>query len=383
MGADEHVATAFVRVGLIPCAPLRPTKAVTVRTLEFYRRARNRCPRYSMQAFCGTLSDIQEAPARRYLCQQMSICFDLLVSLREGVDKLVQQALHRDTPNWRLANACAPCFYKIKDEPQMDISVLMALDGNNSLSRVKSVKSQEAGMDADGPAEVNERIDWRDGRGDYILHPAKVEMWADATDPAKKWEGNGEPEESGCEERWHNMTHDVSSRMWGIYEETGIFLAVCRHGMTMLIGDMIRSGELSKYPLALVNELLDAIDDMEDFFFGYDIGCRFKKTVDRSKLGEKARKRRLKFACGLFHGHAHSRKCQLWNLGTYIDGMGLEDLEICERVFSKSNSLASIVRHASTFHRHQAIRSYFKHMDEVETFQGISESHPSLDDALG
>jgi hypothetical protein len=74
-----------------------------------------------------------------------------------------------------------------------------------------------------------------------------------------------------------------------------------------------------------------------------------------------------------FHGHAHRRLCQLDNLATYTDGLGLEDLEGCERAFSKSNALASSVRHASTFHRKQSIVSYFEHNDLSEIYQNISK----------
>jgi hypothetical protein len=40
------------------------------------------------------------------------------------------------------------------------------------------------------------------------------------------------------------MIEDVTSKMWGIFDETGIFLVLCRHGFVLVIVDMIRSGEL-------------------------------------------------------------------------------------------------------------------------------------------
>ncbi len=106
---------------------------------------------------------------------------------------------------------------------------------------------------------------------------------------------------------------------------------------------------------------------------GYDCGCKFKKTVAHSSLGPSAGVHHLKFVVGLFHEHAHARSCQLFHLGTYIEGMGLEDHKTCERFFAKSNVLAPIVRHSSAFHRHQAIRTYFEHMDEIESFQALSK----------
>ena len=41
--------------------------------------------------------------------------------------------------------------------------------------------------------------------------------------------------------------------------------------------------------------------------------------------------------------------------------MGLEDLEGCERAFSKSNALAALLWYASVFHWMQAIATYFEH----------------------
>lgn len=60
-----------------------------------------------------------------------------------------------------------------------------------------------------------------------------------STDPAAEADDH-----SPCEERWHNMVNDVSSKMWGIYEQTGVFVCICRHSMVLLITDMIESGEL-------------------------------------------------------------------------------------------------------------------------------------------
>jgi Kyakuja-Dileera-Zisupton transposase len=69
----------------------------------------------------------------------------------------------------------------------------------------------------------------------------------------------------------------------------------------------------------------------------------------------------------------HNRLCQLWHLATYVKGLGLEDLEGCERAFSKSNALAASLRYASIFHRKQAISTYFEHNDTFEVYQNLSK----------
>jgi hypothetical protein len=106
---------------------------------------------------------------------------------------------------------------------------------------------------------------------------------------------------------------------------------------------------------------------------GYDIGCKFQTTLARSELGPRAQQLNYRSLVGAFHGHAHNRLCQLSNLATYVEGMGLEDLEGCKRFFSKSNHLANLVRHASVFHRQQRITEYLRHMNTVETEQNLSE----------
>ena len=106
---------------------------------------------------------------------------------------------------------------------------------------------------------------------------------------------------------------------------------------------------------------------------GYDIGCGFRTTLNSSPLGVRARELSYESLVGSFHGHAHNRLCQLSFLATYVEGMGLEDLEGCERFFSKSNALASSLRYASVFHHQQKIIEFMRHMDTFETYHNLSE----------
>lgn len=105
---------------------------------------------------------------------------------------------------------------------------------------------------------------------------------------------------------------------------------------------------------------------------GYDIGCRFGATVKKSALGPLAKEFDYTSLVGAFHGHAHNRLCQLSHLATYVDGLGIEDLEGCERYFSKSNALASSTRYSSAFHRHQKITEYMRETDTFDTYANLS-----------
>ncbi|KAJ7640196.1 hypothetical protein B0H17DRAFT_1276776 [Mycena rosella] len=153
---------------------------------------------------------------------------------------------------------------------------------------------------------------------------------------------------------------------------TGIFLALCQHGFVLLLCDMIRSGELAKYPLAIVDELLDCFPKKAGL--RYDVGRRFEATIRNSDLGPRAKERLLKMLVGAFHGHVHNRLCQLQYLANYIHGLSLEDLEGCEQFFSKSNGLAKSVRYASRSHQQQDITTYIKHFDI--TINDMAQSWP-------
>ncbi|KAG6808231.1 hypothetical protein H0H92_004952 [Tricholoma furcatifolium] len=275
----------------------------------------------------------QNIPAA-YLAQQFTIAFDVYLDIRYHVSQRIHAALGRNVPQWHLKNACPACTYKLEHEGDLIFKMLFTMDGNNSLKRLRGATvippSEEGGMPESGESKVRE--DSRTVHGDRYLTREMVDRWA-----KEQLEGIISPleddaDDNPCAGRWTNMINEVTAKMWGIFDETGIFLALCRHGFSLVITDMVQSGELSKYPLAIVNVLLDAFG--EDLGGGYDIGCRFATTVQKSDLREKAQRLRFTSLVGAFHGHAHNRICQLSNLATYVKGMGLEDLEGCESLLT-------------------------------------------------
>ena len=101
----------------------------------------------------------------------------------------------------------------------------------------------------------------------------------------------------------------------------------------------------------------------EDQGVGCDIACAFTVTVWDSSIGEWAYLHRLLLALNAFHGYAHGCACMLKFHPLYLSGLGLEDLETCERVFSASNSVAPLVRHTSHFPYLQFINLHFQPWD--------------------
>ncbi|KAJ7160606.1 hypothetical protein C8R43DRAFT_881321, partial [Mycena crocata] len=368
------VAPGLILEGVIPCAPWKPTVAIRIRVLEAYRVMHVRCPHLAIQAFVKSLCDIHGVAYRPYLCQQFSISYDLYLDLRRRVDERVMKALGRDS-SWRMKHACPACTYKLEGEEKLIFDMLTTMDGNDSLKRVLRREKTTMAEDESGEPTVGrskERVDNRDAGDGYMLSRQKVDKWAKSrlAEVLPMQSGNSDGD-NPCADRWKNMVSDVTSKMWGIFDETGVFLALCRHGFVLVLADMIRSGELAKYPLAIVEELLATFG--MNLGAGYDVGCHFKATVAHSELGEEAQEKNLKCLVGSFHGHAHNRLCQLSFLATYVEGMGLEDLEGCERFFSRSNGLSRSCRYANRFHRQQEITTYVKHFDSFETYANLSK----------
>ena len=81
----------------------------------------------------------------------------------------------------------------------------------------------------------------------------------------------------------------------------------------------------------------------------YNISCVFGRTILSTSLGNKFRESGSRTCVNAFHGYSHNYACQCKNHLNNITGMGLEDLETLEHVFSSSNSLAAVTRLASVF----------------------------------
>ncbi|KIJ45328.1 hypothetical protein M422DRAFT_166820, partial [Sphaerobolus stellatus SS14] len=365
---DTYTNMSLVRHGCIGTAPLRPTSAFTIRTLALYRQTHHACPRLSAEAQLRALCSMNQMPYNKKLAEQFRIAYDAYLEIIYRVRQRVNTALGRNTPNWRALNTCPACDYRLEGEPELEYSKLISIDGNNSLRRVNTKLTRN----------VEAYIDSRTARTDYWITPEQVDVFKDQN--IEEWVENdvlepgvdgdepgdvtaGTPSVTVCVERWKNAGPEERKKMWQMFHETGVFVAACRHGILLYLCDMIQSGELANYALAIVDKLIDVYG--ERLCIGYDIGCAFSLTVSSSPLlAPKAKRSKLRFVVPSFHDHAHNRACQLDWHPLYLFLPGLEDFEVCERLFSASNHLASATRHTTTFHRHQGIEEHFQYSDE-------------------
>jgi Kyakuja-Dileera-Zisupton transposase len=243
---DEFVTSAIVRHGLMPCAPYAPTTAITIRVPEVLRIHHLQSPHTSIQSWVKTLCTLQSMPFKPYLSRQFSIAFDLYLSILTFINEIVQTALNRDSPDWHLRHACPACTYILVGEEKLKFNMLYTIDGNDSLKRIVWQEIPPTSI-GDSPilGESSKLTDTREaGKGVYLTCK-QVDEWSKET--LKYFHptyDENDIEENPCAERWRNMRTELTAKMWGIFEETGLFLALCHHGFVLLLVDMVCSGEL-------------------------------------------------------------------------------------------------------------------------------------------
>ncbi|KAG6809418.1 hypothetical protein H0H92_000329 [Tricholoma furcatifolium] len=373
--ANTSASAALVDAGYLGNTPLSPSLAISLKTLELLRVIRLHRPSFSIEAFARVICYFYLVPYRRKYRTALSDTFDVYLDLRRRVDAQVATFLGRDGADYRVLHACPPCSYKIQGEPELRYERMIVLDGNNSLKRIKAI----------GNRQISDK---RTFESDYFLPAEFVDQYANEVKarpaaPANKsseaeddepdtpvLEGEGDPTDgagdidsgpSGCTDNWKAAAKEENKKMWAIFSESGIFASACRHGFILWLTDMISSGELAKYPIAIIAKALQTLKTR--LLVGYDIGCRFDTTLSASSLGPAFKASKCRFCVNAFHGYSHNYLCQLYNHPNAIEGMGIEDLETLERVFSASNSLGAVTRYMTADRRRIFINLHFHHWD--------------------
>lgn len=189
-------------------------------------------------------------------------------------------ALGQDADDWRIKNCCPACMHRVEDEPSLPYDLLLSIDGGNSLKRfstpgtplrefssdyilprdtvnamadevVHRVRKSKPGKRkrrkaADGDSidvamELGEKSadEEDDDDDDDVAQPDEIMKAGDisAADAAVD-------RISVCVERWKANAEESKKGMFSCFDETGIFICICRHGFVLLVVDMISSGEL-------------------------------------------------------------------------------------------------------------------------------------------
>ncbi|THU87844.1 hypothetical protein K435DRAFT_821823 [Dendrothele bispora CBS 962.96] len=344
---DENTEpnVALVRSGYLGNTPINPSLAISLRTLNLFHMFRLFKASLSVESFEKTLCHNYKAsiPYRRSYHSALSDAFDIyLTILYHFVEARVLKELEQDGPNYRILNSCSACCYELENEPHTSFTRMWVVDSNNSLKHIKGINGREI-------------ADTHVFTSDLFLEPEFVDKFAkevrtsvgddsgkdrgedddgdeannrdndNATEKVNEGDptdGNGEDLDpvlakvlGDCAEKWKASAKEESKKMWAIFKESGIFARACRHGFILWIADMIESA-------------LEVFGDC--WILGYDIGCRFARTILSSSLGQRFQEKHCRT-------YSHNIICQQHNHPLSIPGMGLEDLETLERVFSASN----------------------------------------------
>ena len=186
---------------------------------------------------------------------------------------------------------------------------MLVLDGNNSLKRMKTSRGQR---------EVGDTRELNDS--DYFLSNTFVNSFENEVSQSAQTHIKEEPKEEdigqdegyiteaedaqleNCASNWKAAASLEKKRMWGVFDEAGIFASACPHGFILWLADMIQSGELyvgplhfpwmsitqsprAKYPLSMVAKAMEVFGS--HLLIGYDIGCVFGGTILSTSLGTK------------------------------------------------------------------------------------------------
>ncbi|KAG0697415.1 hypothetical protein DFH29DRAFT_946408 [Suillus ampliporus] len=354
---DKLANVSLIKAGFLGCSPQQPTTAISLKCLELYHQIRRHKSSFSMQAMVKVLCALHKRTYFQSFRDQFAIAFDAYLDVLHHVKALVNQALGRDSLNWWMLNACPPCSYKQDNEEPLDPARLDSMDRNNSLKRV------------DGSGHTDERV----FPSEYLIPPSEVEFFKDDVrlHPGTRIAADVTPtaasDDSACTENW-KTANTISENTVSVFDQTGIFVSACRHRHKLYAINIsyssVRCSNFSssaKYALATTSKILNVYG--LNGATGYDIGCSYSKTVAASSISLKASANHHRFLVNSFHGHAHNRQCQIQYHPLYQKGLGIEDLETCERIFSGSNAVAPVIRHASYFHWLQFIELHFDQWD--------------------
>lgn len=197
---------------------------------------------------------------------------------------MVQSSLGRDLPYWRIKNSCPCCNHRVVDEPPLEYDQIFAIDGGCSLKRLRDAGSADSRTFTSDYYLTPDEVDrfkyeavkkttsrsrrgkksaaagGEEGEGAEQDYEQEIDIGLELGEAGKEVDEEGQEwitknvqAEPGlerdnqmtlCVERWKANADDDKKGMFSCFDEAGIFVAVCRHGLLLAYCDIIRSGEL-------------------------------------------------------------------------------------------------------------------------------------------
>ncbi|KAG1853644.1 hypothetical protein F4604DRAFT_1933044 [Suillus subluteus] len=372
-------AIDLICAGFLSHVPVSPSVAISLCTLEHFCHLRLRKPSFSVKAYVKVICDSYKVPYKRCWCTVLANAFDTYLAILRQVEQRVDAALGCSNPNWCILNSCPPCTYELEDETLLPFTRMYVLDGGNSAKHMAGLGGRERGDTRTYTKSDNILSrDFVDSFANEVRPRHSGDSDLDAADPVvgvfnTTGEEDIHPEvnaddlmmqvmSSDCSKNWKAAANEEKKRMWSVFDEMGIFVSACHHGLLLWVTDMVHSGELAKYPLAIMSNVIEVLG--EHTLGAYDIGCGFQSTIHASRLGDAFERQKCRMCVDAFHGYAHNYLCQTKNHPNGIFGAGIEDFGIIEHFFSALNTIAPVIQYASSYRRHVFLDLFFKQWDE-------------------
>ncbi|KAG2360741.1 hypothetical protein BDR07DRAFT_1288989 [Suillus spraguei] len=228
---NEGANTSLIRHGFLSCSPLQPTVAISLNCLEVHHQIRHHKVSFSVQAMTKVICALHNCTYFQTFRDQFAIAFDVYLRILSHVQSCVDHALGCDTADWCMLNSCPVCHFKVC--PLVYPAHLASIDGNNSLKHI------------DGSGHADEHI----FESSYLIPPEEVEKIKDDVwlQPGTHIGPDPTPttasDESKCTENW-KTANTVSENTVKVFDQTGIFISACRHGILQTLVEMRKSGEL-------------------------------------------------------------------------------------------------------------------------------------------
>ncbi|KAG1827951.1 hypothetical protein DFJ58DRAFT_672443, partial [Suillus subalutaceus] len=158
---------------------------------------------------------------------QFSITFHIYLAIHCEVWSQVDMALSCTDPDWHLQHGCLMCMFEFSqpDECLLYPTSLSTMDGNNSAKHITNTSSADHCI---FPSR-------------YMIPPDQVDIFKD---DAQLCPGEYRAKQLTSYINNWKAANSTNENTVHVFEQIGIFLSACQHGIVQTVTGMRHSGEL-------------------------------------------------------------------------------------------------------------------------------------------
>ncbi|KAJ7170428.1 hypothetical protein C8R43DRAFT_876050, partial [Mycena crocata] len=363
----------LVRNGCFPSAPIHPRYAIPIMELQFWRRfaqedaPSNQSIANSYQLHYKDMGFGSESPnanlsrqmlgnviywhdnLRILLQRELETITSNFVSTRtdcasvagDDLQRLPTNALSVGLADHELGNRCPACFsmttwgrsFNEGGDVHCEVDATFSLRHNKDAGTGHSFSEPLIFISKSEVDAVGRRIDKARQK------PRAAGQMPPHGDPDMCAQSHNAAKESG----WKTSS--------GKFDETGVMVCCCRHGIPLLAARIDTPGEQQKYVVALFEHLMRLLPPSATLVLLYDIGCVLDRSLNLYEITPKEFRERLLLCTSVMHSYGHQWRCQIIYNPRLRPGIGLTDGEGVERIWSRLRFLISTTRSQSASRR--------------------------------